>query len=89
MNQPYLIERIIRGVALNPSEWNPKVTPAGKPILHKDLTGVKRKCKWYYCSIIGMLNYLANSTRPELAMSVHQSNRFFQDTKLSHEGAGN
>ena len=44
LTQPYLIERIIKGVASNPSEWNSKVIPTGKPLLHKDLTGVKRKC---------------------------------------------
>ena len=87
MSQPYLIERIIKGVASNPSEWNPKTTPVGKPLLHKDLTGVNRKCKWHYRSIIGMLNYLAISTRPELSMAVHQAARFCQDPKLSHERA--
>ena len=32
-----------------------------------------------------MLNYLTDSTRPELAMSVHQATRFSNDPKLSHE----
>lgn len=34
-----------------------------------------------------MLNYLANSTRPELAMTVHQCARFNNEPMLSHERA--
>ena len=32
-----------------------------------------------------MLNYLTGSTRPDLAMAVHQVARFSNDPKLSHE----
>lgn len=48
MSQPYLIERIIKWVASNPSEWNLKATPVVKPLLYKDLIRVNRKCKWHY-----------------------------------------
>ena len=34
---------------------------------------------------MGMLNYLAGSTRPDLAMSVHQVAQFCADPKRSHE----
>ena len=34
-----------------------------------------------------MLNYLANNTRPELAMAVHQCARFCNEPMLSHERA--
>ena len=34
-----------------------------------------------------MLNYLQNSTRPDLSMAVHQSARFSINPKLSHECA--
>ena len=34
-----------------------------------------------------MLNYLAATTRPDIAMAVHQAARFCIDPKLSHERA--
>ena len=38
-------------------------------------------------SIIGQLNYLASTTRPELQFAVHQCARFVADPKMSHEKA--
>ena len=35
--------------------------------------------------MIGMLNYLKGSTRPDLAFSVHQCARFSEDPKASHK----
>ena len=34
-----------------------------------------------------MLNFLTNSTHPELSFAVHQCARFFNDTKMVHEQA--
>ena len=34
-----------------------------------------------------MLNYLANTTRPDIMMAVHQCARFCENPKLSHEKA--
>ena len=36
-----------------------------------------------------ILNYLTSTTRPDLAMAVHQAARFCIDPKLSHERAIN
>ena len=43
--------------------------------------------EWNYRSVIGMLNYLVNSTHPELGFAVHQCARFCADPKRSHEHA--
>ena len=58
-----------------------------QPLLHKDAKGPSRKYSWNYRAIVGMLNYLTGSTRPDIAMAVHQVARFSNDPKLSHEKA--
>ena len=88
MKQPFLIDRILELLGDSVSEANIKKTPAVyKEILHKDEDGPERKLKWNYCSAIGMLNYLAASTRPDILYAVHQCARFSTNLKLSHERA--
>jgi len=42
---------------------------------------------WHYRSVIGKLNYLEKSTRPDLSYAVHQCARFCEDPKVSHTQA--
>ena len=86
--QPYLIQRIIDSLGDAVRDANTKLTPAvNRQILSKDLNGSERKQDWNYRSLIGMLNYLATSTRPDLAFVVHQCAKFCSNPKLSHETA--
>jgi hypothetical protein len=91
MKQPFLIERICTTLGLLNNEWdvasNTKATPVGKPVLNKDLSGKPRKLSWKYRTAVGMLSYLQGNTRPEISMAVHQTARFCNDPKLSHEQA--
>ena len=87
MTQKHLINRILEVCRIDISELNGRDTPAVKPLLHKDLSGEKRKQDWNYRSAVGMLNYLASSTRPDLVMAVHQCARFNNSPMLSHERA--
>ena len=66
---------------------NHKSTPVTKPLLHKDKDADSRVRSWNYRSAIGMLNYLQASTRPDIAMAVHQCARFSNDPKITHERA--
>ena len=87
MSQPYLIDRII-GAIQGMKDAKISKSPASSTVtLSKDLNGEKRKEEWNYRSVIGMLNYLVNSTQPDLAYSVHQCARFANDPKRSHEQA--
>ena len=56
-------------------------------LLTKDEDGEKRIESWNYLPVIGMLNYLVNSSHPELAFAVHQCARFCNDPKRSHKQA--
>ena len=85
LKQPYLIEKILN-ILVNDTS-NPRPVPALKDPLRKDLEGPDRIYPWNYRSVIGMLNYLQGSTRPDIAMAVHQCARFTESPKLSHERA--
>ena len=88
MSQPFLIDRIIELLGSAITDANVKDTPAVyKEILFKDEDGPERKQDWNYRSAIGMLNYLAASTRPDCLYAVHQCARFSANPKLSHERA--
>ena len=88
MSQPFLIEKIIGALGDAVTEANVKDSPAVfKEILHKDEDGPERRQTWHYRSVIGMLNYLAASTRPDILFAVHQCARFSANPKLSHERA--
>jgi len=88
LTQPYLIQRIIDALGTAVKDANIKSTPSVyKEILHKDEDGPDRKQSWNYRSVIGMLNYLAASTRPDILFAVHQCARFSSNPKLIHERA--
>ena len=88
LRQPYLIERILDVLKVNKANnANHKSTPSVKPLLHRDENGSERKESWNYRSVQGMINYLAGSTRPDIAFSTHQCARFCNNPKLLHETA--
>ena len=84
-SQPHLIQRIIDFAIDDSTKTNSRPTPASLPLLHKDENGSNRRNKWNYRAVTGMLNYLTGSTRPDIAMAVHQIARFSNNPKLSHE----
>ena len=87
MSQPLLINRIIEAIP-GMKKANPIKYPAlPSVILTKDTDGAERKEHWNYRSLIGMLNFLTNSTHPELSFAVHQCARFCNDPKMVHEQA--
>jgi hypothetical protein len=88
LTQPHLIERFLEVLSID-DKVNHQPTPAIKPLLYKDLEGLERKHDWNYRQAIGMLNYLTATSRPEIAMAVHQAARFCINPKLSHERAVN
>ena len=93
ISQPFLIDRILSFLKLEiggaESNCNDKYTPAASQILNKDVMGKPRKRTWNYRTAVGMLSYLQNQTRPDIAMAVHQTAWFCNDPKLCHEQAIN
>jgi len=85
MSQPFLVQRIIQFLSLDPHKTRGRDTPVGKPLLNKDLDGIQRKHTWLYRGAVGMLSYLCNSVRPEIQMAVHQTARYSVNPMRSHE----
>jgi len=84
LSQPRLISSIIRDVGLK-DESNSVATPAASSApLHRDEEGKVFTGPWQYRSVIGKLNHLAKSTRPDIAFAVHQCARFSASPKESH-----
>jgi len=84
LSQPNLIEKIIKTLGLENAKTAP--TPASI-ILTKDEDGEEREHNWNYRSVVGMLGYLQQTTRPDISFAVHQCTRFSTDPKRSHEVA--
>ena len=67
--QTFLIQRAIELVGLSSS--NQVDIPAANPSLSIYLEGTSRASTWEYQSIIGLLNYISGSSRPDIAYATH------------------
>ena len=91
LEQPHLIDSILIDLGLldeNGME-KPNVSVKHTPalttrIIGPDRDGAPFDYPWDYRSVIGKLNFLEKSTRPDLAQSVHQCARFMSEPKKSH-----
>jgi hypothetical protein len=87
LRQPYLIQQILDEVGMLPqSKTKDKADPSSTNLC-RDLDGSPFQEKRDYCPIIGKLNFLEKSTRPEIAYAVHQCDRFASNPRDSHANA--
>ena len=86
MSQPALTNRILKELSLDEGNVKLHDTPANQ-ILVKNPDEADRKQEWNYRSVIGMMMFLASSTRPDILFSVHQCAKFNSCPKQSHEEA--
>ena len=69
-------------------DYKPNTTPSTLDPLGPDFEGQHFNEKWeYYASVIGMLMYLANNTRPDIAHAVNACARYSHNPKQSHATA--
>jgi hypothetical protein len=88
LRQPQLIDSILEDLQLEGKQVAARTTPSLKTrILHKDTQGEPFDEAFHYRSVIGKLNYLEKSTRPDLSFAVHQCARFSGDPRKSHATA--
>ena len=85
LKQTGLIDKVIS--TLDMKDCNGKLTPALKVPLGADLYGDPFKEDWEYASVIGMLLYLINNSRPDIQFAVHQCARFNHSPQNSHAKA--
>jgi hypothetical protein len=84
LTQPGIIQKIIAECGLEDNS-NQHDTPSTTTILQRDEYGPPRELKWHYRRMIGMLNYLSATSRPDIAYAVHQCARFSINPKRCHE----
>ena len=83
MTQKGLINKVLK--ASNMLDCKPTRTPTTQVALGSDPDGESYdQSKWAYPSIVGMLLYLANNTRPDITFAVSQVARFTHSPKKSH-----
>ncbi len=87
LKQSFLIDKIIKTIIGDEEILHETNVPAAKELLHKDPEGPERKHEFNYRQAVGMLTYLQGTTRPDIAMAVHQCARFSSNPKRSHERA--
>jgi hypothetical protein len=71
MTQPGLIDQILDDVGLTGDKVTQKKMPA-REVLLPHPNGAPFDAEWSYRSIIGKLNFLAQNTRPDILMAIHQ-----------------
>ena len=88
LTQPQLIASILNDLHLNKNNVITRKTPClSTVLLHKDAKGQPMTNEFNYRSVIGKLNFLEKSTRPDIAYAVHQCAHFSADPKQSHADA--
>jgi hypothetical protein len=87
LKQPHLIQQILDDMGMKSNTKTKEKAAPSSTILRRDLQGETFSEKWDYRSIIGKLNFLEKSTRPEIAYAVHQCARFASNPKQSHANA--
>jgi hypothetical protein len=84
LRQPGLIGKVITTCGLE-NESNEHKTPADKILYSTSPNDTPRELQWSYRQVIGMLNYIAATTRPDISFAVHQCARFSANPNRSHE----
>ena len=79
--QPTIIRQIINSLGFN-NRTKSKPNPAKiATTLNKATIELPHNATWDYRSVIGKLNYLEKSTRPDIAFAAHQAVRFHSEPK--------
>lgn len=85
--QPHLIDQIIEDVGVKANELNRPTPAASTKILRRCQDAPSVKPPFNYRRVIGKLNFLEKSSRPDIAYAVHQCARFCSDPKEEHVNA--
>ena len=87
ISQPHLMRQIIKDMGMNTSTKPRKLPAASSKILKRHQESKEHDKSFNYRSVVGKLNYLEKSTRPDISYSTHQCARFVEDPKVEHSKA--
>ena len=85
--EPQLIDSIIKDLHLQSSSNGKKTPSMTTSLLHKDTDGPEMTPDFHYHRVIGKLNFLEKSMRPDISISMHQCARFSENPRRSHAEA--
>jgi hypothetical protein len=85
--QPQLIKSIIADLNLQSTSKTCRTPAVVNQVLHANSDSQAHNEQWHYRSVIGKLNYLEKSSRPDISFAVHQCARFCSDPKVEHTAA--
>jgi hypothetical protein len=84
LSQPNIINSILKELNFN-VDTKPVSTPALATVTLGNGEGKeKHKSEWSYQRLIGKLNFLASSCRPEISCAAHQAARYTSDLRINH-----
>jgi hypothetical protein len=87
LTQSHLIQQILDDAGMKSNtKTKDKAAPSSK-ILRRDLDGCPFAEEWDCRSVVGKLNFLEKSTRPEIAHAVHECAWFSSNPRQSHTNA--
>jgi hypothetical protein len=84
LSEPKLIQSILDDLGLKDGSVTKNVPALSTKILHAYKDSLPFEEAWHYRSIIGKLNYLEKSTRPDIAYAVHQCAHYSSCPKYEH-----
>ena len=87
LTQPHLIDSIIADLGFKENTKGKNTPAPSTACINIDLDGRPHDESWEYRSVIGKLNFLEKSTRPDIAFAVHQCARYSSNPKESHSAA--
>jgi hypothetical protein len=87
LSQPNIINSILKELNFNDDTKAAKTPAHSTTVLSPGIGKEKHKADWAYRRIIGKLNFLAVSCRPEISCPVHQAARYSHDPRINHTEA--
>ena len=82
LSKARLIDKVLKVTGI--PDYNTNYTLSGLEPLGPDKEGIPMDEIWKYVSIIGMLMYLVNNLRPDIAHTVYTCTRYTHNRKKSH-----
>jgi hypothetical protein len=85
LSQPHLIDQIIQDLHLDQDSTVIKGTPASSTnVINAYTSSEPFDEHFHYRSVIGKLNYLEKSSRPDISYAVHMCARYSSNPKMEH-----
>jgi hypothetical protein len=84
LTQPHLIDQIVNEVKLSKRIAGRQTPAASTKILQRYESAPPFDQRFNYRRLVGKMNFLEKSTRPDIAYATHQVARFSQDPKAAH-----